>query len=174
MGYRLGLQGSGDGLQNGGIAALTIDASNTIYAGTLSGVYRSTDNGDSWELLGLGSQCISGVAVTSNGTIFCGTYNPRGGYGEGIFRSVNSGQTWDTVSHGIDSSITAFAIDAQNDIFVATFGDGVFKSTDEGNSWHLSFSNQNFYEANQVFSVVVNSRGELFAGTQNGVFFSFG
>ncbi|MBM2816427.1 MAG: hypothetical protein HW421_3189 [Ignavibacteria bacterium] len=60
------------------------------FAG-LGWVYRSTDNGESWELLDIEA---SSLAVNTEGHVFLGTSKQY------IFRTTNNGVTWDTLKKG--------------------------------------------------------------------------
>jgi hypothetical protein len=66
---------------------MAINSSGHIFAGTYrSGVFRSTDNGDSWTEVnnGLTNMTVLSLVVNAGGHIFAGTD------GGGIFRSVQS------------------------------------------------------------------------------------
>jgi exo-beta-1,3-glucanase (GH17 family) len=62
----------------------------TLYAGTTSGLFRSTDGGATFSAVngGLTNTNVASLAVADDGTLFAGT---RGG---GVFESVNGGDTW--------------------------------------------------------------------------------
>jgi photosystem II stability/assembly factor-like uncharacterized protein len=74
------------------IVSLAINASGDVFAGTFEGggVYRSTDNGESWTLTinGLANTYVLALATNADGDIFAGTG------GNGIFRSTDNGDTW--------------------------------------------------------------------------------
>ncbi len=95
-----------------------------LFAGTMDGVYRSTDYGDTWTKVGLEYYIVSSLAVSSN-IIFAGTM------GSGVFLSTDNGTTW-TQSGLASGYIHAFAI-MGTDIFAA--GGGIFRSTDNGATW---------------------------------------
>ena len=63
------------------IRSFTINSEGQLFAGTLGGVFQSTDNGESWTEFntGLTNLNILSLAVNSNGHIFAGTY------GSGVF-----------------------------------------------------------------------------------------
>ncbi len=59
------------------IVSLAINASGDVFAGTFEGggVYRSTDNGESWTLTinGLANTYVLALATNADGDIFAGT-----------------------------------------------------------------------------------------------------
>src|SRR3989442_994636 len=77
------------GLQ--GIARpVVVGSTGTIFVAASGGVYRSTDNGDSWIKASNGlpdTLFISSLAINSRGHIFAGT-------GQGIYRSTDGGESW--------------------------------------------------------------------------------
>ena len=78
-------QTSGPG--GGEVQSLAINSTGHIFAGTSGGgVFRSTDNGDSWTEInnGLTSAVVLSLAINSTGHIFAGTS------GGGVFRSLES------------------------------------------------------------------------------------
>ena len=76
----------------GTVPALAINSSGDIFAGTdASGVFRSTDNGNSWTQISNGlpiGVSVLSLAINSSGNIFAGTD------GSGIFRSTDNGNNW--------------------------------------------------------------------------------
>lgn len=97
---------------------------------------------------------------TSNTSyVFCGT-SPTG-----VFRSSNSGLTWDSVNSGLANK-KVYAITAQGDyIFVGT-DSGLYRSSNNGNNW--SRIHQNIYNI-FVFQLDCNEE-YVFAGTIKGLF----
>lgn len=77
-----------------------------IFAGTEFGLYKSTDEGNSWASQGLAGwdYHIRSLLSVSEDTIFVGTYY------QGIYRSVDSGLTWTSVNNGIDQGTRAMAL----------------------------------------------------------------
>ena len=77
----------------GGIAGrptLPVTATGDLFAGTYfgGGVFRSTDNGDTWNEKnnGLIATEVRAIAINASNTLFAGTY------GIGMFRSTDGGQ----------------------------------------------------------------------------------
>jgi hypothetical protein len=152
----------------GGVSTLAVSGE-YIFAGVLvpdneygilcAGVYRSTDNGTTWEAVNNGLprnrldttafRHVFALAVASDGT--GGTYLFAGVQGSGVFRSTNNGTDWVAANTGISrnyydttgySDIAAFAVSPNGlggtNLFAGAGGDygaGVFLSTDNGARW---------------------------------------
>jgi len=115
------------------------------YAGSEVGLYRSDDNGASWELLEspmTGTQIWSVAAdPVDPDVIFAGTKPPA------IFRSSDRGKSWEQLSAGIPGEcpigpprVTNLVIDPHNhhSIWAGVELGGVFCSRDTGDHWtHL-------------------------------------
>ena len=132
------------------VLSFATNASGDIFAGTYfgGGVFRSTDNGDTWSEQndGIIATEVRAIArrpfaipiqhpnVSAIDLIFAGTY------GSGMFRSSDSGGSWQKINNGLSALYeSALAINANNHIFVgADFvggAGGVYRSTDDGDNW---------------------------------------
>ena len=79
------------------------------------------------------------LAVDPNDVLFavvgCGSQR-EASCGQGVFRSVNQGQTWTQQNSGLTSvNIVAIASTPAGHLFVAANEAGAFRSVDGGNSW---------------------------------------
>ena len=106
-------------------------APSTIYAGLSTngypfGVFKSTDNGETWSDTGL-LDGVSALAV-SGSTVYAATASA-------VFTSLNGG-TWTPANEGLPSQAIALVADATNPsiAYAATF-DGLFKTVNGGASW---------------------------------------
>jgi photosystem II stability/assembly factor-like uncharacterized protein len=157
------------------INCLAVDRTN-LYAGTsLSGLYRSTDDGANWTQVVSWIGVVYALAVVSNGTggtsIFAGTW------GYYIFVSTDNGVSWVQRVAGLpEGFIYALAV-APNGasgtmLFAGTGEHGVYKSTDGGVNWTAANTGiSNAYVAS--LAVVPNRKGgtDLYAGIRSsGVF----
>jgi photosystem II stability/assembly factor-like uncharacterized protein len=153
------------------MGALAITPNATLFAGTGesnpgggslsyggSGVYRSTDRGASWQLVGLqNTHRISEIVVhpTNPNTIFVAAtghlFSPGGD--RGLYRSTDGGNTWQLILAGDTPTTGAsdIAIDPSNPqrMYVTMWdhlrqpnlrtygglGSGVYRSNDGGNTW---------------------------------------
>jgi photosystem II stability/assembly factor-like uncharacterized protein len=103
------------------------ESGGNILAGTGgSGLYRSTDDGNSWSYVGLMNTNIKSLLADVSGTIFVGTEN------SGIYRSTDSGTSWSFV--GLPNT-TITSMSGLTVTILAGTNNGVYKSSDNGISW---------------------------------------
>ena len=146
------------------VRALVVGPNGHVFAGTYQngGVYRSTDDGDSWEHVITGLTCgnVVSLAVNASGELFAGTT----GCGTGVYRSTDDGQHWDLVDDGLASTdVTALAVAPNGHVFAGTVsqfgsGGGVFRSTDNGDTW-----TPQGLDTRDVNALTVNAVGDVFA-----------
>ncbi len=150
------------------IECISINSSDHIFAGTWGdGVFRSTDNGDSWVeinngITGMFELTVGSLVVNFSDHIFAGTY-------DGMFRSMDNGDSWIEINTGLtNTSVISLAINSSDHIFAGTWGGGVFFSNDNGDSWtEINTGLTNTI----VHSLAINSSDHIFAGTlMSGVF----
>jgi len=122
-------------LTSSSIADFCFDANNTLYLADDSGVFSSTDYGQT--LTNLNGQLPNGpfstVVVAPNGTIFTGCKS-------GVFRSTDGGMNWD---HKAQTEIPFGAsplcvMVTPKGTILARNGNSYFRSTDNGDSWATS------------------------------------
>jgi hypothetical protein len=100
-----------------------------LFAGTENGaVFRSSNNGDTWEqkISGMGVQRVNQIEG-NNSTLFAGGLN-------GLFSSTNNGDNWTQVNYGENAEVTAVRVYG-NEIFAGNYNGGLFKSTNNGANW---------------------------------------
>src|SRR5258706_7779320 len=172
------------------IRSLAIDPANpnTIYAGTgtasnsataLStrpgtavGILKSTDGGDTWQLLqgnlfGVGGHKINKIAINSAGVILVATNGGTAG-GAGLFLSADGAVTFRDLSvmDGVDNDGDMATDEADEQVPATPFSDvvadpgdptrfyaaapaqGVYITTNTGNSWNLVNANRAWTAAN--------------------------
>ena len=147
-------------ISSGSVGALSFDSDGHIIIGIArGGVYRSTNNGDSFTYLGLKNSFIDALAINSNGNIFAGTSN-------GLFR--HSEDTWSEVLNVDD--ITTLIFNPNGHLFAASVSSvGIFRSTNNGDSWAkvdtgLTIDYLGFKLTPQVEALAINPSGHIFAG----------
>jgi hypothetical protein len=143
-----------------------ISYGSSIYSGTINGIYKSTDNGESWNL-----------SLLSTSDIYCfasvGGYLFAGRNAAGVCRTSNDGINWSysgLTSSNVYSLLTKGSLlfaGSQN----AAYG-GVYISTDYGGNWNNVSSG---LQSSPVHSFTLSGEN-IFAGVQdspfNGVYFS--
>jgi len=163
---------------NTGRISLAISESepSTIYAryttneitNVFDGLYKSTDNGDSWTLVALGD--ISGVDSSFGwyfGNIRINPLDPDEVYvlGQQLVKTSNSGSSWQTVS-GMHVDHHAMEYSKNNINFILAGNDGgAYISENGGNSW-THFNN---LPITQFYNIEVDFQQpeRLYGGTQD-------
>ena len=112
------------GLTNTNVVALATTSTGpsgwTVFAGTSTGVFRSTDLYGTWSATGSGPTGAVQAMLGVGSRLFVGTA------GGGVFTSTDAGDSWTAVNGVLpDLDITALACN-DVDLFAAT-GDGVFR-----------------------------------------------
>src|SRR5438105_12901485 len=151
-----------NGPDGGQVISLAVDPTNsaTIYAVAATGIFKSTNRGESWIgiLMAQGLRMIA-IAPSKPTTIYAG--------GHGMYRSTNGGASWEVIDNGIVNQdgpiyVTALAIDPTNATVVYTAGadvevggtyKAIYKSTDGGNSWNITKHSLNAYAVHHALAV---------------------
>jgi photosystem II stability/assembly factor-like uncharacterized protein len=118
--------------------SLAVDASDGSLIEARAGLWRSGDQGQSWQPLSLPARLHPGqldqVATTraAPSSVFAA------GSGAGIVRSDDRGQTWSAISSGLPSQeVAAFAVHSfrPDTVYAWISGQGVFRTEDGGQQW---------------------------------------
>jgi photosystem II stability/assembly factor-like uncharacterized protein len=161
------------------IMAIVVDArsADTLYGAswTLSshggGVYRSTDAGHNWQLIGLEGHTVRALAAApSNPDILVA------GAIDGVHRSIDSGKTWGRISPENHSDLRNFdsiAIDPHdpNTIYAGTYH-LPWKTVDGGKNW--APIHQGMVDDSDVMSITVdqNNASHVFVSASSGIYHS--
>ncbi len=143
--------------------AFSVDSQGNVYTGC-NGLYKSIDNGMSWNLVNPDVPVVSFCCYT-NDILFAGN-------GENILKSSDSGNNWNIVLNipSQTSYISDFA-HTTNGYLYATFTnwmantDGVYLSKDAGETWQLKT-----LCGNPFLGIAVNSQDEIFVVGYCGVY----
>jgi photosystem II stability/assembly factor-like uncharacterized protein len=155
-------------IDNIGVFVLKISPAGDVYAGTLRSIYKSTDQGLTWNKVD-SSYPQNGYAEDITFDLSGNIYVPNS-YA-GVYKSTDAGNSWTLYSNGLPSSLYVRRIEftSNNILFVSDLYRGIYKSTDFGVSWIQSNTglDSTFY----VTSFNSNSSGEIFIATAgNGPF----
>jgi photosystem II stability/assembly factor-like uncharacterized protein len=124
------------------------------FGGTGGGVFKTTDGGHNWRpitdgKINFGSIGSIAVAPSDPNVIYVGTgesaLRGNASHGDGVYKSMDAGQTWTHVGLEETQQIGQIRIDPRdpNHVYVAAIGHmagpnadrGVFRSTDGGKNW---------------------------------------
>jgi photosystem II stability/assembly factor-like uncharacterized protein len=120
-----------------GVTVMLVDpfAPDTVYAATLAGLYKSTDQAKSWTRIAqsLPDQMISAMVLdrAQTGTLYVASR-------EGVHRSTDGGLTWKPVNTGLASLNIRSLAQSPTDPrtwYMGTNGSGLYKSDDGGENW---------------------------------------
>lgn len=144
------------------------------------GIYRSDDNGVSWQDTNFPDSIgVYSIVNNNKGDLYAGTTR-------GVYRSTDCGNSWESINKGIrevngqPSFISELIINPVNHyIFsVDAYYDEVYRSSDNGNNWELKSPELQTYSS--ILDILINSKGEIFIAVSNnrgpetarGVFYS--
>jgi len=107
----------------------------TVYAATLTGLYKSTDGAASWKRIGesLADQMIIAMVLdrTRRGVLYI---TGR----DGVHRSEDGGATWKTINAGFATTNIRTIAQSEMDpkrFYAGTNGSGLYRSQDAGETW---------------------------------------
>ncbi|MGA2508525.1 MAG: hypothetical protein ABSF80_13740 [Chitinispirillaceae bacterium] len=133
----------------------------TLFAGTYSGIYFSSDSGATWTHPGSVTDRILSLAVMGS-QVFAGTDN-------GIYLSANNGTSWVAIDSGLPANVLVHSLVVSGtNIFAGTHSHGIYLSSDSGISWVTVDSG--LPAATSVYSLAENG-SQVFAGTYAGGIF---
>ncbi len=132
--------------------------SDRIYLGThLQGMFLSADGGESWqstapELAGETINCLA--QHTTSDLYACVT-------GEGIWRSVDGGQTYAKLTQGLAylNNVSGILVDDATGDLYATSDGGVYRTADEGVTWG-DLDSQCLPSSSTKYPVIMREQGQ--------------
>ena len=204
--YNLGIFKSIDGGKNWGFASFGIKSwygmqlathpedADTVFTTTSGGVYKSTNAGESWRVIGgsdlcddeeAGGNChYHGIIIEKEAPFKVLVGSGGDQYSKedvGLTGSEDNGESWRKSDDGFvrDVHVSKLIIDPNNNnVFYATTqgateytdkvgdGAGVFKSTDRGNNWTQINNGLDSLETN-ILTVDPNDSETLYLGTDD-------
>jgi photosystem II stability/assembly factor-like uncharacterized protein len=143
------------------ISYLDVDAAGRVFAGNAGDdakLFRSSDQGETWEQLDLPDFWLTMLATYGEDNLIVGLMNA------GLFQSNDAGESWHPINDGfINSNVFTSVIDHQGHIFAGA-AQRVWRSSDKGASW-------DDYGLNSVHGVgklLVTPSGSLLAIVREG------
>lgn len=152
----------------GGRISSMVQTGTATFATTYDrGIFRSTDNGESWTAVNNGIYAENIYTIAShNGLLFAGGY--------GIDVSNNSGQTWTRTSSAVSSKVIQSLHSQGSNLYAGVFDTAraegtIYVTSDNGTNW----SQLDLRVAQRPMLTIASTPGNLFAGTGGaGIFHS--
>ncbi|HEY63577.1 MAG TPA: hypothetical protein G4O02_03300 [Caldilineae bacterium] len=149
------------------VRALAGDERIGLVAATPLGLYRRAPAGEAWLPTARELGYRHFYALARDGA----TYTIYAGTESGLSRSTDGGRTWEEASstptpRGIVGLLTDPA--APHHLFARLAFERVYESQDEGQTWEARWDGMEVHHV--VLSMARSPSGELFAGTQDGLF----
>jgi len=162
-----------EGIHARRIETITVTPSGAVLVLSLGTYFRSTDSGNSWKIIDLGSNAhvntYPPVLVSSQGGIFIPAYFNDGDE-FGLIRSSDDGLTWKKLPILSNHySIEGLAEGISGDILVATYYGEIFRSIDNGGTWEKVFSD---YDHSEIRCIATDKSGNYFASKDSTILIS--
>lgn len=130
----------------------------SIFVYTVAGLYRSTDNGKSWQTKIVSTSLgVNALEYDINGYLLAATES-------GVYRSTNNGDSWVSISNGL-RNIDNICRDSSGQILFSGNG-GIYKSSDNGANWQRSTKG---IIATCIWDFAFDTNGTIFAATDIGL-----
>ena len=145
---------------------------NVLAAGSLEGVYRSKDHGETWELISpAGSHEIHEVESLAidprnSGIIYAGTWHLP-------WKTMDDGAHWRNIKQGVidDSDVFSIIVDPKHPAVVyASACSGIYKSENAGDLFHKIQGIPSTARRTRVLMQDPNHREVVYAGTTEGLY----
>ena len=152
-----------NGIQSTEIKSITFDKAGNIYVVDV-GLYKSTDNGESWKLTGFNKFRLSKIMITKNNDIFVTSNLDL----IGIARSTDAGKEWTISTNGLivgsgySDLIWDLLENKRGYILAGSSFAKYYLSTDNGDTWVSKRPDDG-----GTLSLGMNNRGDIFRGGEN-------
>ncbi len=152
--------------------AISLSDPRSLVAGSLQGVFRSTDAGQHWKRISPPDSAeiheVESVAIdpVDPNIIYAGTWHLP-------WKTTDGGEHWDNIKDGIidDSDVFSIIVDpTAPKVVYASACSGIYKSEDAGLLFHKVQGIPNNARRTRVLKQDPNDRKVVFAGTTEGLF----
>ncbi len=141
-------------LPNTYFSMVTIAPKGTLYGAGLDGLFRSSDDGQTWRNTQTEEQVFFLINLTE-GALLARTWK------KGLLRSDDHGASWYPVGTEMhEGHVSDLLQEGNGTVWAATFGGGMYRSTDAGVTWSKSGLDQQ-----AVLALATDAQGILYAGT---------
>jgi photosystem II stability/assembly factor-like uncharacterized protein len=153
--------------KDGSVQALAIASSGYIYAATLAGIYRSSDNGSNWVATyeGMGKRAMRAMAVGTNGELYA--------VGDTlVYRSTDDGMHWQQSSITLGAA-SVIGVGRNGDVLIGSTDGNMYRSTDHGMTWSqkvvTGLFTRSLLQASDGSWLAGSAINGLFRSTDNGI-----
>jgi len=149
------------------VEAVARDGEGGMLAATRLGLYRRSAEAKNWQMTAQSHRYGEFYALASHvsaGVIYAGM-------GNGLLLSTDGGETWGKVISNLpSSSMAGLLVDPDNPdhLFAHVAFERVYESHDRGRTWEARWEGMEIHHV--VLSLARSPSGELWAGTQDGLF----
>jgi hypothetical protein len=147
------------------IDASSVDEDGTIFIAAEPLIYRSTDNGSTWQPLGaMPAIKINTLLSVGENELYSGTD------GSGVFKSIDFGASWFADNSGIESMKVNALFQTEDKTLLGVGEQGVFLRSQELNTWRKAAGG---FEGQSINSIAESSQGKIYIGSsKSGVWMS--
>jgi photosystem II stability/assembly factor-like uncharacterized protein len=150
---------------NVNVASVAVSDSVAIITNGTSEIYRSTNNGNSWQVKNIPELFTGGKLYSpenEKGTFYLGDQSV-----DFIFKSTDYGQTWDRLNNPLANSAVQSFFANDSEIYTGTSSSGILFSSDSGNTWDVD----NYGLESSNITSFTKIGGVIYAGSRyNGIY----
>ena len=142
--------------------------SSIFFAATAEGVFKSDDDGESWEPTGFGPTLVQDLEVTFPGLVTVYAASRRDGIAS-VYKSTNLGASWIPTGPEDTFGLESLAVDpvSPSTLYVGSNFGEVFRSTDAGETWSRR---DDGLDGSEIIYALAVTPTKVLAGTLNGLF----
>ncbi|HLP17440.1 MAG TPA: T9SS type A sorting domain-containing protein [Bacteroidota bacterium] len=142
---------------SGNTANVFVISGSTLFAGSVTGIYRSDDNGVNWIRCGTGMPSLyqASSLVVSGTSLITASYTSRP-----VFRSMDRGDHWSESHAGLTGYVIRKMAASETQLFTGTDG-GLYASALNDSSWH----NIDYGDGNTQVSALIASNQKVYVGS---------
>lgn len=138
------------------IFSMDVSDDEVIYLGTANGVWRSFDNGDSWnfDTIYAGNLTVYSLLAKSDGIVYAGCNHK-------VYQSTDYGENWILIFNEAIGNVLSIYIDSNDNLFVG-MNSKLYRSMNNGMNWELVID---FESYETPYCIIEDNQNVLYAGT---------